>query len=431
MLAALRQEDIRLDGRRPYEYRNLAISFGKVDGSSDVQLGDTRVMAFVSGQLVQPYMDRPSEGSLSIFTEFSPMADPSFEPGRPSEFAVEFGRIVDRGLRESRAVDTESLCVVAGKLVWSIHIDLHILDNGGNLLDASNIAALAALMTFRRPDCTMAGDDGHKVIVHPTEVREPLPLIVHHLPISVTFAIFDNADIVVVDPSHFEEAVMEGRLTATLNTNGDICAIQKRGVGVSQSVIMKCIRIAYVKAAETTEKIKNAVESFNAERMSSKINRHLSSVAVDVGVPGINFRVQKQFDFQMEAKELSQQQFERLNLNTEESCSSISFDKRCLQKARRYKFTGVASSWDPFSHGIDVESLKATMTSRGTTSPIQRGTTAKGVEADLTKKVSTTLKSPISSRAPIVEPKAKLEKTLKDAVKPKNMRNRSLLVPPS
>jgi len=27
------------------------------------------------------------------------MADPSFEPGRPGESAVELGRIVDRGLR--------------------------------------------------------------------------------------------------------------------------------------------------------------------------------------------------------------------------------------------------------------------------------------------------------------------------------------------
>jgi exosome complex component RRP45 len=56
-------------------------------------------MAFVTAQLVQPYKDRPSEGSFSIFTEFSPMADPSFEPGHPGESAVELGRIIDRALR--------------------------------------------------------------------------------------------------------------------------------------------------------------------------------------------------------------------------------------------------------------------------------------------------------------------------------------------
>jgi exosome complex RNA-binding protein Rrp42 (RNase PH superfamily) len=34
-------------------------------------------------------------------------------------------------VRESRAVDMEFLCVVAGKHVWSVRVDLHILDNGG------------------------------------------------------------------------------------------------------------------------------------------------------------------------------------------------------------------------------------------------------------------------------------------------------------
>ena len=70
-------------------------------GSSEVQLGQTPVMGFVTSQLVQPYRDRPNEGTLSIYTEFSPMADPSFEAGRPGESAVELGRIIDRGLRFS------------------------------------------------------------------------------------------------------------------------------------------------------------------------------------------------------------------------------------------------------------------------------------------------------------------------------------------
>ena len=39
-----------------------------------------------------------------------------------------------------------------------------------NLIDAANIAALAALSTFRRPECTVGGDDGQQVIVHDPEV---------------------------------------------------------------------------------------------------------------------------------------------------------------------------------------------------------------------------------------------------------------------
>lgn len=271
--------DLRVDGRRPFDYRKLSIIFGREDGSSEIQLGQTRVMGFVTGQLVQPYRDRPNEGTLAIYTEFSPMADPSFESGRPGESAIELGRIVDRGLRESRAVDTESLCVISGKLVWAIRIDLHIIDNGGNLVDASNIAALAALSTFRRPECTLGGEDGQEVIVHPPEVREPLPLIIHHLPVAVTFGFIGKENIVVIDPTQHEEGVMGGSMTATLNTNGEVCAIQKAGgEGVLQSVIMQCLRIASVKAADITSKIKIAVESYNTERSLRKIKRHNPSL---------------------------------------------------------------------------------------------------------------------------------------------------------
>lgn len=43
-----------------------------------------------------------------------------------------------------------------------------------NLVDAANIAALAALMTFRRPDCTVGGENGQEVIIHPLEVSHML-----------------------------------------------------------------------------------------------------------------------------------------------------------------------------------------------------------------------------------------------------------------
>ena len=79
--------------------------------------------------------------------------------------------------------------------MWSLRVDLHVLDHNGNLADAASLSALAALLAFRRPEVTLeaaAGGvgEGQQVVVHPPDVREPLPLSIHHMPMAVTFASF-------------------------------------------------------------------------------------------------------------------------------------------------------------------------------------------------------------------------------------------------
>lgn len=420
--------DLRVDGRRPFDYRRLNIKFGREDGSSEVQLGNTHVMAFVTSQLVQPYRDRPNEGTLSFYTEFSPMADPSFEAGRPGEFAVELGRIIDRGLRESKAVDTESLCVISGKLVWAIRIDIHILDNGGNLVDASNIAALAALSTFRRPECTLGGEDGQELIIHPPEVREPIPLIIHHLPVAVTFGFIGKENIVVIDPTHVEETVMGGRMTVTLNTNGDVCAIQKAGGdGVLQSVIMQCLRIASVKAGDMTSKIKNAVESFNTERALRKIKRHNSCAAGDVSEPA-----------QKGGAEFSSTHVGRLNLTSEKSrvaqSNGMEVDGKILQQEETIKrdsdaksFIGGPSRWDPYSKGVDSDALRASAASQVVEAPTKKLEDPKVDEAsdmELIQPVADNNSCTLPNEVADTGLQTSEEKTLRDAIKPKHKRKK-------
>ncbi|XP_015875722.3 exosome complex component RRP45A isoform X1 [Ziziphus jujuba] len=425
------QSDLRIDGRRPFDYRKVTIKFGKEDGSAEVQLGHTHVMAFVTAQLVQPYRDRPNEGTLAIYTEFSPMADPSFEPGRPGESAVELGRVIDRGLRESRAVDTESLCVLSGKLVWAIRVDLHILDNGGNLVDAANIAALAALLTFRRPDCSLGGEDGQEVIVHPPEVREPLPLIIHHLPIAVSFAFFGNESGMVIDPTHHEEAVMCGRMTATLNANGDVCAIQKAGgEGVLQSVIMHCLRIASVKAGDITENIKKAVDSYNIERALKKVKRHSTSKPMDVDGAGSNSKEKHNFVHQKginteRLKPVDEERNANQNDNKEDETKLLETNRETKDEKN---FIGAPSSWDPYSKGVDSDFLKASLASRGMSTANRQQKDSKGEKLSSETRLeehseSVTLVSPPIEVAQAAQ-QANGEKTLKDAVKPKNKRKK-------
>ncbi|KAL9227026.1 hypothetical protein vseg_002772 [Gypsophila vaccaria] len=419
---------IRVDDRGLMDYRDLIVEIGGEDGYSYVQLGQTQIMGFVTAQLVKPFRDRANEGSLSIYTEFSPMADPAFEDGRPGEAAVELGRIIDRGLRESRAVDTESLCVLAGKLVWSIRVDLHILDNGGNLVDAANIAALAALMTFQRPECTLGGDDGLDVIVHSPEEREPLPLIVHHLPIAVTFAFMTDDNIAVIDPTYYEEALMQGRMVVTVNANQDICAIQKAGgVGVPHFVVLNCLQTAALKAADITNVIQNAVESYNKKRSNHKI-KHLPSLEVlDIDPAGKSREHESQSV--CEKTELSEQM---QNLALQKSAISECIDDvdtKELSSTRSTNFIGGPLCWDPYSKGVDTERLKVSLTSRGKVmlnkkdEQISERHLLSGNSDDAVEKK--TPSQVLTGDSDVGFDFSKI-KTLKDAVKPRNKRNKKV-----
>ncbi|CAI5510047.1 unnamed protein product, partial [Closterium sp. Naga37s-1] len=250
------------------------------DGTAEVQLGSTRVLASVSAALTLPFPDRPNEGSLAVFTELAPMADPRFVPGRPGEDAIEVGRIIDRGLRESHAVDTESLCVVAGRAAWALRLDIRVMDNDGNLVDACCLAAVAALLAFRRPEVTVGGDDGMQVVVHSVEEHDPIPLTVHNLPLAVTFAFFNDGNDVVMDPSFKEEAAQAGRCTVLVNAVGDVCSVQKGGgVGVSLPQLMRCCRVAASVAQHMIKTLTDKVAALAAERQKRKVKRHASPAA--------------------------------------------------------------------------------------------------------------------------------------------------------
>lgn len=426
-------KDIRVDGRQPFDYRQMTIKFGRDDGSSEVQLGETHVIGYVSGQLVKPYRDRSNEGTLSIFVEFSPMADPSFEPGRPGELAIELGRVIDRGLRESRAVDMESLCIVAGKSVWAIRVDLHILDNGGNLIDAANIAALAALLSYRRPECTLGGENGQDVVIHDTEVREPLPLIIHHVPVAVTFAFFNEGDSMVIDPTYKEEAIMGTRMTATLNSNGDICAVQKGGGdGVSSIMIMQCLRLAALKAVDITKKIKNAVDSHSTERALLKVKRQTLLVAPEITVPESDMKDNQADHFvKYQVQNFNEQSRRTYDTGSDDIPRETILHKKNSNFIRKeaHAFIGGSSNWDPYTRGISTNLVRGAQLFPGSSEVDQKQET-RTVQMQIESSSEETIKT-IASSSGFSGSSGNIQhmkspKSLKDSVKPKRgNKNRS------
>ena len=103
----------RTDGRHLDERRNLEIHFGHDYGSCLVSLGETKVSAQVSCSVLEPRPTRPNEGLVFIHVDFLPMSSPRFvNKSKISDEEVnELTRILERNIKESRAIDTESLCI--------------------------------------------------------------------------------------------------------------------------------------------------------------------------------------------------------------------------------------------------------------------------------------------------------------------------------
>ncbi|KAI9851213.1 MAG: hypothetical protein M1838_004225 [Thelocarpon superellum] len=247
VLNALR-EKVRLDGRGFDDFRKLRLTFGEEFGVADVSLGKTRVIARISAEVTKPFVDRPFDGVFTISTELSPMASPAFEVGRQTEQEVILSRILEKAIRRANALDTESLCIVAGQQCWNVRADVHVLDYDGGLTDATCIAVMAALRHFRRPDVSVEGEE---VTIHTLAERVPVPLSLLHHPVCVTFSFFLGGDVVLIDSTLQEEQLREGELVITLNQHGEVCQIAKLGgAPVDALLLLKCTNVALVKTKE-------------------------------------------------------------------------------------------------------------------------------------------------------------------------------------
>jgi exosome complex component RRP42 len=235
----------RLDGRDLDSYREIKIEMGvieKAEGSARVKLGRTEVLVGVKIAVGEPFPDTPNEGVLTVNAELVPLASPTFEPGPPNENAIELARVVDRGIRESKAISLEKLCLIPGKRVLVVFVDVYVLNHDGNLIDASAIAALGALLNTKMLKYEVEGEE---VKTKPGYV----PLPIQNYPIAVTSAKINGK--LAVDPWLEEEQVMDARLTITSGKDGEICAIQKGGTGYfTVERILEAAKTAKEKASD-------------------------------------------------------------------------------------------------------------------------------------------------------------------------------------
>jgi len=232
----------RADGRTFDEMRDIEIKTNvieKAEGSAWIKMGGTEILVGVKLQVGTPFPDSADQGVIITSMELNPIASPDFEAGPPKENAIEMARVTDRGIRESGAIDLSKLCITEGEEVWMVFIDIHVLNNEGNIQDVSSMGAIAALLTA--------------VVPGEREGRgEDMPLPIRDMPVSVTLV--DIGGEMMVDPDLDEETVCDTRITIVSNQDGSISGMQKSGDGaLTEEKLLKAVSLACQKASELRE----------------------------------------------------------------------------------------------------------------------------------------------------------------------------------
>ncbi len=212
----------RFDGRKLDEFREISIETGvskNAEGSARVKIGKTEVLVGVKMAVGEPYADSPDKGNLMVTAELIPLSSPRFENGPPQFNAIELGRVIDRGIRESKFIELEKLCIKEGEKVWTVFIDIYSINDDGNLLDAAGIGAIAALSNVKIPKY----DIEEEKVVHGEWTDKKLSLN-KDLPISITVHKIGNN--LIIDPTREEEDISETRVTIE-SADGVISSMQK------------------------------------------------------------------------------------------------------------------------------------------------------------------------------------------------------------
>ncbi|MEK7831904.1 MAG: hypothetical protein AAB401_12500, partial [Acidobacteriota bacterium] len=88
-----------------------------------LSVGRSAVFQIGSGELLTVVTEVDAVGCVQLVVNFGQV-----------NVLIELARVVDRGLRESHCIDLDKLVIKPGEKVFTVFVDIHILDHQGNLI---------------------------------------------------------------------------------------------------------------------------------------------------------------------------------------------------------------------------------------------------------------------------------------------------------
>ncbi|KAI8073074.1 ribosomal protein S5 domain 2-type protein [Gongronella butleri] len=241
--------DCRADGRARMDYRTLVLEAGllsQASGSARGRLGDTDVLVGVKVEIGEVEPDAPNVGRVICNVECAPSASQQFEGRGADDLNNSLTQALDRWYNGAQSgLDLKKLGIIPGQSCWIIYIDAMVMDCDGNLFDTIVMTTRAALQDTRIPKTEIQdmGDGEFEFdVMDDVEEAEPLEGW-QQSPVSVT--LYKVGERYIVDPTILEELCAQVILSVGVNKDGQLCGMQKSGLGsLDPSLVSEMVQSA-------------------------------------------------------------------------------------------------------------------------------------------------------------------------------------------
>lgn len=207
------------------QFRDINVTTGSLsntNGSSVVRLGNTLMACGIKAEVCEPDPFYPKRGFVVPNIDIGPLCHSSFKSGPPSDLQQYISCALLQTLLSASVLDLEELCIMEGKAVWALYIDIICLSHGGSLLSAATTAMVSGLLNTSLPSAQWDIDSSTVVCKH-----EYQPIKLHVIPHVVEFGIFDG--IVLADLTDEEEELCSETMTVTMSSDASILELHKSG----------------------------------------------------------------------------------------------------------------------------------------------------------------------------------------------------------
>ena len=281
-------QGIRTDGRTAHIYRNIKISIVNTN-TVEISLDGTLVICTVQCSIVTPLPERGNDGMIYINCNYTTLINQynTEDDTQYNKNIIEYvvlDRLLNRIFRESNMIDTESLCILSCKKVWSINLTCNIINNNGNIIDCTIYSIMACLLLCRRNDVSVIGD---RITIHPLDDRTPVALTLHHIVSSCTYCVI-NKQFIIVDPNSIEQQLADSIITIVINNNNDICYLHKPGgCGIATQQLIELSNQSLQHITSHIELLRGAVYEY----MQKSVNKYKQSTTKPVDAFGSNIQL--------------------------------------------------------------------------------------------------------------------------------------------